>query len=320
MKVLLLEPFCKPYVPELNNLFQDIEFIEAYTEKIIANQIGDSDAVFGYINSDQLSAGKKLKWIQTPDAGMEGLFENIPELAESEVIITNSRGAGAPIIGEHALALMLALSRKLPIFFKDKSNKKWDQEGGLDKVQYLGDKTVGIIGYGRSGKEIAWRCKLLGMNVVGLDINPVDPDKAVQSVMGYDHLPDLLELSDYVVVTAPYSPKNSEMIGSKEFELMKPTSYLIVTSRGRLFNENALVKALKEKQISGAALDTVWPEPLPANSPLWDIPNLIITPHIAGNAEKKMLDGRTIDILKENLSRFASKRKLTNIVDKNLWY
>ena len=320
MKVLLLEPFCKPYVQELNKIFHDIEFIEAYTEKIVTNQIGDSDAVFGYINSDQLSAGKKLKWIQTPDAGMEGLFENIPELSESKVIITNSRGAGAPIIGEHALALMLALSRQLPIFFKDKANKKWNQAGGLDKVQYLGDKTVGIIGYGKSGKEIAWRCKLLGMNVLGLDINPVDPDKAVQSVMGYDRLPDLLELSDYVVVTAPYSPKNSEMIGSEEFELMKSTSYLIVTSRGRLFNENALVKALKEKQISGAALDTVWPEPLPANSPLWDIPNLIITPHIAGNAEKKMLDERTIDILKENLSRFTSKRKLTNIVDKNLWY
>ena len=195
---------------------------------------------------------------------------------------------------------------------------RWDQEHGLSIVQMLGGRTAGIVGLGRSGMETAWRCRALGMNVLALDRHPRDGAPTVDDVWPRDRLPDLLAQSDFVVVTVPYSPENENMIGAAELALMKPGAYVIVTSRGRIVEHGALVEALRKRTIAGAALDTVFEEPLPADDPLWDLDNVIITPHIAGNSPE--LDERTYRLFEDNLRRYLGGQPLLNVVDKDLWY
>ncbi len=320
MKALLLADFGAPYYPAIREEHPDLELVEAYSNEDILSKISDAEAVFGYLTDKQFQAAKNLKWIQTLDAGMEGLFNAVPEIADTDVLVTNARGAGAPMIGEHGVTLMLALARQLPRFWADKSNRKWDQDGALEVVEYLGNKTCGIIGLGKSGKEIGWRAKALGMTVIAVDEQPVDGDLIVEDVWGLSKLNDLLEQSDYVVVTAPYTAKNAGMIGEAELSRMKSSARLVVTSRGRLVDHDALVNALNSGGIAGAGLDTTVAEPLPADNELWDLPNVIITPHIAGNSEKAHLDERTVDIFAENLRRYVSGHPLINVVDKQLQY
>ncbi len=320
MKVLLLADFGDPYYPPIREEHPDIEFVEAGSDEELLREIPNADAVFGYLTSAQFDAAKNLKWIQTLDAGMEGLFNAVPQVANTGIVVTNARGAGAPMIGEHGVTLMLALARQLPRFWADKSAHKWDQDGALEVVEYLGNKTCGIIGFGKSGREIGWRAKALGMTVLAVDEQPVDGDPIVEDVWGVSKLNGLLRVSDYVVVTAPYTTANENMIGAEQIDLMKPGARLVVTSRGRLVEHSALVTALKSGRIAGAGLDTTVVEPLPADNELWDLPNVIITPHIAGNSEKEQLDQRTVDIFAENLRRYMGGQPLINIVDKTLQY
>lgn len=320
MKVLLFADFGAPYYPTLREEHPDLELMEASSNDAILNEIESAEAVFGYLTAEQFAAAKDLKWIQTPDAGMEGLFNAIPNIVNTDVVVTNSRGAGAPMIGEHGVALMFALARQLPRFWADKQAHRWDQDGALAIVEYLGDKTCGIVGFGKSGREIGWRAKALGMDVIAVDEQPVDGEPIVGEVWGRSRLNDLLVLADYVVITAPYTASNENMIGADELALMKSTARIVVTSRGRLVDHNALVAALKSGEIAGAGLDTTIEEPLPADDELWDLPNVIITPHIAGNSEREMLDKRTVDIFAENLRHYVSGSPLINVVDKQRQY
>ncbi|MCH7984089.1 MAG: D-2-hydroxyacid dehydrogenase [Chloroflexi bacterium] len=320
MKVLLLADFGAPYYPTLREEHPDLELVEVSSNDAILDEIESAEAVFGYLTAEQFAAAKDLKWIQTPDAGMEGLFNAIPNIVNTDVVVTNSRGAGAPMIGEHGVALMFALARQLPRFWADKQAHRWDQDGALAVVEYLGDKTCGIVGFGKSGREIGWRAKALGMDVIAVDEQPVDGEPIVEEVWGRSRLNDLLVLADYVVITAPYTASNENMIGADELALMKSTARIVVTSRGRLVDHNALVAALKSGEIAGAGLDTTIEEPLPADDELWDLPNVIITPHIAGNSEREMLDKRTVDIFAENLRHYVSGRPLINVVDKQRQY
>ncbi len=320
MKVLLLADFGAPYYPTLREEHPDLELVEVSSNDAILDEIESAEAVFGYLTAEQFAAAKDLKWIQTPDAGMEGLFNAIPNIVNTDVVVTNSRGAGAPMIGEHGVALMFALARQLPRFWADKQAHRWDQDGALAVVEYLGDKTCGIVGFGKSGREIGWRAKALGMDVIAVDEQPVDGEPIVEEVWGRSRLNDLLVLADYVVITAPYTASNEKMIGAAELALMKSTARIVVTSRGRLVDHNALVAALKSGEIAGAGLDTTIEEPLPADDELWDLPNAIITPHIAGNSEREMLDKRTVDIFAENLRHYVSGRPLINVVDKQRQY
>lgn len=320
MKVLLLADFGAPYYPTLREEHPDLELVEVSSNDAILDEIESAEAVFGYLTAEQFAAAKDLKWIQTPDAGMEGLFSAIPNIVNTDVVVTNSRGAGAPMIGEHGVALMFALARQLPRFWADKQAHRWDQDGALAVVEYLGDKTCGIVGFGKSGREIGWRAKALGMDVIAVDEQPVDGEPIVEEVWGRSRLNDLLVLADYVVITAPYTASNENMIGADELALMKSTARIVVTSRGRLVDHNALVAALKSGEIAGAGLDTTIEEPLPADDELWGLPNVIITPHIAGNSEREMLDKRTVDIFAENLRHYVSGRPLINVVDKQRQY
>lgn len=318
MKVLLLPEWGKPFYAELREKHPSVEFVEASADADVRREVRDADAVFGYLTAEQFAEACQLKWIQTPDAGMEGLFRAIPAIAGTEVVVTNARGAGAPMIGEHAVALMLAFARGLLDFMRLQREHRWDQEHGLSIVQMLGGKTAGVVGLGRSGMETAWRCRALGMDVIAVDRHPRDGAPAVEDVWPLDRLDDLLRQSDFVVVTVPYSPENENLIGARELALMKPTAYVIVTSRGRIVEHGPLIEALRERKIAGAGLDTVFEEPLPADDPLWELDNVIVTPHIAGNSPE--LDERTYRVFEDNLRRYKAGQPLLNVVDKKLWY
>jgi phosphoglycerate dehydrogenase-like enzyme len=318
MKTLLLAEWAAPFYPRLRRKYPRESLVEAYSAADILREVPDAEAVFGYLTREQFAAARRLKWVQTLDAGTEGVFNRIPEVAGTTVIITNARGAGAPQIGEHTLALILHFARGIHEFSRLQRERRWDQDYGLSIVQMVWGKTAGIIGFGKSGREIGWRCKAMGMSVIAVDKRPVDGDPVVEQVWSLDRLPDLLAMSDYVVVTVPYTPQNENMIGAKELSLMKKTARLIVTSRGRIVEHDALVTALKEGRIAGAGLDTVVREPLPADSELWELSNVIITPHIAGNSPE--LDERTFAIFEENFSRYLSGQPLLNVVDKQLRY
>ena len=320
IKVLLVPRLGERYYGGLRERHPDVEFVEAASQADVDRHAVDAEVVYGYLNAEQFESASSLRWIQGLDAGVEGLFRRIPALASSDVVLTNARGAGAPIIGEHAVALILALARQLPRFERGKRDRRWDSEGALESVEYVGDKTVGIIGFGKSGKEIGWRCKALGMSVLALDRHPIDGDPIVEEVWTADRLSELLERADYVVVTVPQTAETVDLIGDRELRQMKRSARLIVTSRGRIVNQGALVQALKEGVIAGAGLDAVDEEPLPAEDELWSLPNVIITPHIAGNAEPELLERRTFAIFAENLRRYLAGQPLINVVDKSLGY
>ncbi|MBI4312019.1 MAG: hypothetical protein HY681_09575, partial [Chloroflexi bacterium] len=142
MKVLLLPDWGKPFYPGLRKKFPQVEFVEAYADAEIKRAVFDAEAIFGYLTGEQFGLGKRIRWIQTLDAGMEGLFRRIPEIAETDIVVTNARGAGAPQIGEHALALILAFARGLPDYWTLKQEHKWDQGHGLSVVQIIAGRTV----------------------------------------------------------------------------------------------------------------------------------------------------------------------------------
>ena len=318
MKALLLAEFGKPFYPRLRELFPDVDFVEADSPEEIEREVVDAEVVFGYLTGSQFEAARNLKWIQTLDAGMEGLFNSVPGIADTDIMVTNAQGAGAPMIGEHAVTMILMFARGMDRFAAKQRAGSWDQKYGLSIVQVAMGKTVGVIGLGKSGMEAAWRCKALGMNVIAVDRHDVDGEPVVEDVWGLDRLGDLLEQSDFVVVTVPYTPENENMLGAAELAKMKSTAYLIVTSRGRIVEHGALVAALRNGVIAGAGLDAVVEEPLPSDNELFALDNVVITPHIAGNSPE--LDERTYDVFERNMRRYMSGDPLRNVVDLGLRY
>ena len=318
MKVLLVGDWGNRFWPRLHERFPDIDFVLAELAEDVEREVRDAEVVFGYLTGSQFQTARKLRWIQSPDAGVEKLFQELPDIADTDVAVTNARGAGAPQIGEHAVALMLMFSRGLDRLMRLQRERRWDIEYGLSIVRMLAGRTVGIIGFGHSGREIAWRCRALGTDVLAVDRHYVDGKPMVQEVWKLDRLGELLERSDFVVVTVPQTPDTENMIGAEELARMKPTAYLIATSRGRIVEHEELVDALKHRRIAGAGLDVLAEEPLPPDDELWDLDNVVITPHVAGNSPE--LYDWTYRILEDNLDRYTRGWPLMNVVDKRLQY
>jgi len=233
------------------------------------------------------------------------------------VILTNASGVHPIPIAEHTFALILAITRGLIKSFEGKRRKEWlHNEVFIDELY---GKTIGIIGYGRIGQGIARLAKGFGMRVIGLKRDPgkeveVKPDV----LLGKDSLDILLKESDVVVIIVPLTKETYHMIGERELRLMKPTSILINVARGKVVDESALIKALKEKWIFSAGLDVFETEPLPPESELWGLDNVVITPHIAGL--NPHYTDRLLDIFIRNLQAYPDISKMINVVDKRLGY
>lgn len=312
MKLLLTTRMGDPYFGLLDDL-TGVQKVWALTPDDIMREIVDADVVYGWPTLQQFQAAKQLKWIQIPSAGVE-MVCSIPEIVESDVIVTNARGAHARVIAEHTFAMLLAFTRGLHRFEQDKAARRWSRDAAIPDVLEIAGWTIGIVGYGQIGQQVARRAIGFEMNVLAADVNAMPDAPHGVEVWGLDRLPELFEQADVVVIAAPFTPETHHMIGADLFNRMKPTAYFLVESRGGIVNEPALVDVLKKGKIAGAGMDVFETEPLPADSELWDVPNLIMTPHLAGASTQK--DRRCVEILHENILRLQRGDSLVNLVDK----
>lgn len=288
------------------------------TNDTIMNEIADADAVIGSIKPEWVRAGKKLKWVQVTSAGVEQVFHmtGSTALRDSDIVVTNNQIVQGPEIADHALAMLLALTREIPRWQGLKAQKKW-QGTPRDLYELRGKKAV-VIGVGGIGMQIAQRAWAFGMTVTGVDPEDIPFSPFLERVVKPDMLDSVIPQADVVFMSAPHTEKSHKMLGPNQFERMKRGSWFIAVSRGKTYDLSALIKSLDSGQLKGAGVDVTDPEPLPADSALWDFENVIITPHIAGRSDQDR--GRMLGTVEENIRRFAEGLPLLNVVDKQKGY
>lgn len=258
--------------------------------------------VSGAWHDTLLEGADKLKWIQAIGVG----YNQFPlaELKRRDIRLTNAVGVNANAVSEHALALVLALARRLPEARDHQHRKHWRPMIGdpLAREDELGGKTLGIVGLGAIGNRLATFAKAFDMGVVGTKGNPASYQGPADEVWTPDRLGRLLDEADFVVLCCPLTPETTHLIGRAELKRMRASAYLINVARGPVVVEDELVAALQAGDIAGAALDVTIDEPLGADSPLWEMPNVLITPHTGG--ETSRYETRLVDIVVENIGRW----------------
>ena len=262
-----------------------------------------------------LGADNRLRWIHSNSAGVEG-FLRIPELRDSDIVLTNAKIIQGPEIADHALALLLNFTRNLKAF-NARMPEGWDTTRELPMIELSG-KTALVIGLGGIGTQVAQRAAAFGMTVIATDPKDMPMHRDVAYVGKPDELHELLPRADVVFSAVPHTPATEGMIGARQFELMKEGVYFINISRGKIVDTDALVDALGSGKVRAAGLDVTDPEPLPTDHALWTMPNVTITPHVATVSDR--IAERRMQLLRENIARFATGRPLRNVVDKQAGY
>jgi len=297
---------------------KDADIVAAKSQEQFAKEIVDAHGIVGGINEEQFATAKNLQWVQATSAGVEN-FAFWPEFMKSEVQLTNCKVVQGPTIGDHAFALLLALTRGLHVYIPSKEQAAWKSRADAPKVMTeLPGMTAVVIGAGGLGTQIAQRANGFGMRVIGVDPKDIPVSNFFPRIVKPDQLDEVLPLADVVFVAAPLTPQSENMINSKQFDLMKKGAFFIAVSRGRLYNKGALVKALDSQKLAGAGLDVTDPEPLPKDDALWKFDNVVITPHVASHA--KGSDDRRLGVITGNVGRFARGEPLTHVVNKAVGY
>lgn len=285
-----------------------------------AEQVPQADAVIGSrpylkLTSTALTPAGRLRWVQTTTAGVDQALT--PELlAAAHVTITCIKGPPGPLMAEHAVLLMLALSRNLPVYLRNQQQHVWRREG-QDWLPLHG-QTIAILGVGSAGSNLARVCKTgFGMTVLGMSRTPRSHPH-VDRAFDKSELPKVLPEADYVVLCLPNTRETKGIIDGAALGAMKPTACLVNVSRGALIDEAALIAAMRAGRIAGAGLDVTGVDPIPKDSPLWDLPNTIITPHIATESVK--LSDAVVDFWCENVRRFAQNQPLLGVMDRQAGY
>lgn len=280
-------------------------------------EIVDADAAYGGIPPEALPFAKKLRWLQNPDVGPRpGYYYK--ELIEHPVVICNPRGIYFDHISHHILMFLLALSRGLPYYIEAQRQRQWDKNARKSQYIDLASATALIVGVGGIGHETARLCSELGMTVIGVDARWEHDLPFVEKKLP-DELDALLPRADFVIVTTPHTPQTEGMWNARRFGLMKNTAYFINIGRGKTTKLDDLTSAIESGEIAGCGLDVFEVEPLPADHPLWTLPNVLLTPHIAIKDAENILE-RRFEIILENARLFAEDLPLRNVVDKAVWY
>jgi phosphoglycerate dehydrogenase-like enzyme len=281
-------------------------------------ELPDADAMIGEIKPEQVRLAKNLKWVAVMSAGVERVLHlsGGTDLRDSNIVLTNNKVVQGPEIADHAMALLLTMSRGIYKFIGDRQTETWQPRPypGIE----LNGKTAVVIGVGGIGMQIATRANAFGMEVIGVDPEDKPFVPFIKRYVKPDQLDEVLPLADVVFISTPHTPKSHKMMGPKQFELMKKNSYFVAVSRGGIYDLPALVKALDSKRLAGAGVDVMDPEPLPKGHALWKFDNALITPHIAGRSDRDR--GRMIGTIAENIRRFVDGRPLLNVVDKQKGY
>ena len=287
------------------------------TDNQVRHHLPDADAVYGWVSPEQLPLAENLRWLQSPAAGPSPGFY-YPALIEHPVVVCNPRGIYNDHIAQHIMMFVLALSRGLPYYMDAQRAGIWDKDARKHGYIDVAQATALIVGVGGIGQETARLCNAFGMKVIG-----VDPRWEYDVPFVEKHTPQelsqLLPRADFVIATTPHTPETEGMWNQNRFALMKRTAYFINIGRGKTMILADLVAALQHGNIAGCGLDVFEVEPLPAESPLWQLPNVLLTPHIAVK-DAANISARRFKVLLENARRFAAGEPLRNVVNKAAWY
>lgn len=296
-------------------------------------EIRDADAFFGKLTPPLLAVAEKLRWVQAPTASLEHYV--FPELVDHPCVLTNMRGLYSDVVSEHAFGMLIALCRHFPQYIRQQQQGLWAPVCGesargdfisgpgtvtaIDRAhRHLAGSTLGIVGLGEIGREILRKALAFDMRVVAVDPRTDQAVLGVERIFPPEQLDSLLAVSDFVIIAAPHTPQTARLFGAAQFERMKRSAYLINVGRGAIVDLSELATALAAGVIAGAGLDVFETEPLPADHPLWRLPNVILTPHIAGYSTQ--IAERHLQVVLENVARFVRGDSLLNEVDKARWY
>jgi phosphoglycerate dehydrogenase-like enzyme len=316
-KRILVGGFAAPLAQALQSAAPDIEFIVLPPAEAV-KQAGSFDAVIGFCPAEVIAAGKSIRWIQLVTAGVENCVK-IPAVRERNILVTNMRRIGGPIIAEHVVAMMLAFTRGLDLSVPSQQKGNWsDVAPRPGRMTVVKGKTMLVVGLGGIGSEVAKRGHALGMKVIATRASGRSGPEFVSYVGLPEELPKLAAEADVIVNTAPLTPQTTGIFDAAFFAKMKPTAYFINVARGGSVVTSALVDALNNKKIAGAGLDVTDPEPLPAGHPLWRAPNLIITPHVSNDSDVGF--DAQIAVVRENLRRYSAGGRMLSVVDVSRGY
>ena len=308
------------FVERLRRDFPQIETVHLSDYERVNEEIADADIAISWsLRGEQIKAAKKLRWIHSTATAVHALMS--PELAGSDIVVTNARDVHGPVVAEHALALAFALAKRLPQAMHYQQQKHWAQEelwAATPRPRELAGATMTIIGLGGIGRPLARLARAVGMRIVGVREHHDRKLGSVDKTYGFANLDRALAEGDFVVLALPATPRTHHVINAARLACLKPQAYLINVGRGALIDEEALIAALRARCFAGAALDVTGEEPLPPESPLWEMDNVFITPHIAGLTEQMW--ERHYAAFTENLRRFLSGEPLQWVVEKERGY
>lgn len=309
----------RKHLARLRKECPDATFLVATDDAAWKEARGKADAVIGggAPSADDLAAAPRLRWIQATSAGVEAFMS--PELAATDITLTNFSGIHATNIADHVLALIFAFARDLKTLLARQERREWPDDDTTLTTFEPSRQTLGIVGLGDIGEALAQKAHGLGMRVIALQRHPYNPPPSIDRILtGDDALLELLAESDHVVLCLPLTDSTRHIIGRGELRRMKRGAYLYNIGRGGLIDQEALLAALQDGKLAGAGLDVTDPEPLPANSPLWKAPNILITGHTA--AATPLLWERGIELVIDNVRRFLGDEELRNVVNTKAGY
>ena len=293
----------------------EIVAVGASSQNEIERQLVDAEIIAGSprVLPSSFKNARELKWIHSFSAGMERVLT--PEVVSSQILVSNSSGIHAIPIAEHVLGFMLIFTRKFYDTFCKQQQKIWEKNQDITELR---DKVVLIVGLGRIGLQAAKLVSCVGAKVIAVDQADKEKPKFVAELYSADQFGEALPKADFVVLCLPYTQETHHFFGMEKFRMMKNTAVLINIGRGGVVHEKELIEALQNKIIGGAALDVTEEEPLPPESPLWEMENVVITPHHSGWSEKYM--DRAIDLFCIHLKAYLTGQPLPNLVDKEKGY
>ncbi len=333
MKLVIHPPVEADRLTRIVSAAGDMKVVNAADEATAVRAVADADAFVGKITPPMLATARRLRWVQSATASLEHYV--FPELVEHPCTLTNMRGIYSDVIADHVFGFIISFARNLHVYARKQAERRWEPEGGeaarstfaagpgvvsaIDRAhRRLAGATLGVVGLGAIGSEIARRGPAFGMRVLAIDPVAAGAPAGVEAVWKPERLPDLLAQSDYVAIAAPHTPATAGMFRRPQFRQMKRTAYLINIGRGAIVSLADLTAVLQAGEIAGAGLDVFETEPLPADHPLWGMPNVILTPHVAGYAPE--IAGRHLEVLLDNIGRFRRGEPLRNVVNKARWF
>ena len=317
MRIVLCYPLEDRHLRQIAAVVPDAEIVNAGYERVAA-EIVEADIFCGHDRfltvpwSEAVRRGR-LRWIQSSAAGMDHCL--VDSVIESDILVSSASGVLADQVADQTCALLFGLCRSLPVFFRAQGAKDFTRRPTRD----VHNSTIGIVGFGGNGRRLAEVFSAFRCRIVATDVFPEDKPAHVAELWPAERLHDLLRVSDYVILAAPLNTSTHGLIDRAALDAMRRNAYLINVARGPLVVEEELVAALREGRLAGAGLDVTAVEPLPASSPLWDLPNVIITPHVGGQSARR-LDDMT-NLFCENLRRYLAGKPLYNqLSDKRLGF